>query len=436
MSHDIAPFLDRRNQLLERIGEGVVVLPAAPVFIRNNDVEHAYRQDSDFWYLTAFDEPEAVLVLRNVGGERSSVLFLRERNIEREIWDGPRLGVERAPGALAIDEAYPIGELASRLPRLLLGASHLHAQVGRAHPFDASLFDALAKARGFARRSGDAVPNTIVDFSETLHEMRLRKSKQEVAAMEAAAAISAAAHRRAMEFAKPGMHEYEVEAEMLRVFHQQGAPRTAYDSIVGSGANATILHYRSNRRRIEDGELLLIDAGCELAFYASDITRTFPVGGRFSPAQRTLYEIVLRSQEAAIEAAVVGGSLDSVHDVAVRILSEGMIECGLLEGTIDEAIESESYKQFYMHRTGHWLGLDVHDVGSGFADGKARPLEEGFVLTVEPGIYVAQNADVDPSFRGIGIRIEDDILVTADGPRNLTADVPKTVDAIEALTAG
>ncbi|MFT5435181.1 MAG: Xaa-Pro aminopeptidase [Myxococcota bacterium] len=436
MSIDKAPFARRRQALLAAIGEGVAVLPAAPVFIRNNDVEHHYRQDSDFWYLTGFEEPESVLVLSRKDGQVRSTLFVRERDPERETWDGPRAGVDGAVEHYGVDEAFPIEELKALLPNYFVGAKRLFCRIGRGHPFDATLFEGLDAARSKTRRSGETTPSEIVDLGVALHELRIRKTEEEVSAMAAAAAITCAAHKRAMEFARPGMHEYEVEAEILQTFHKNGAPRVAYESIVGSGPNATILHYRSNRRRIEDGDLLLIDAGCELGYYASDVTRTFPVGARFTTPQRRLYEIVLRSQEACIEAVKPGVTLDDLHDIAVGVITEGLVEVGLLKGSVEDAIKNEAYKAFYMHRTSHWIGMDVHDVGSYFASGAPRPMEAGFVLTVEPGIYVSQTADVEEQWKGIGIRIEDDILVTDSGSRNLTAGVPKSVAEVEALTAG
>ncbi len=430
-----AEFAARREALLERIGEGVAVIPAAPVFIRNNDVEHAYRQDSDFYYLSGFDEPESVLVATNVHGEHRSVLFVRERNPEREVWDGPRAGVEGAVETYGVDAAFPIQELGERLPAYLIGARRLHCRVGYGAAFLEVLFRALSRARQQVRRSGEQTPTELVDIQTTIHEQRLLKSAVEVEAMAAAAAVTSAAHQRAMAVARPGMHEFEVEAEMQRIFRAAGCARTAYDSILGAGPNATILHYRANTRRIEEGELLLIDAGCELDYYASDVTRTFPVGGRFSDPQRRLYEWVLAAQEASIAAIRPGATLDDIHDASVRVLAEGMVKEGLLEGSVEEVIASGAYQQFYMHRTSHWIGMDVHDVGSYFQEGKARPLQEGMVLTVEPGFYVSANADVDSKWHNIGIRIEDDLLVTADGSRNLTADIPKSVADVEALTA-
>lgn len=423
--------------MLEAIGpDAVAVLPAAPVFIRNNDVEHAYRQDSDFWYLTGFDEPDSVLVLSTVEGAPGSVLFVRPRNPERETWDGPRAGVDGAVRDFGVDVAHTIGELADRLPDCFAGAATVHFGVGAGHPFEVKLFDAIGVARMRARRSGKATPRTFVDPALTLHEMRLVKSAEEIETMRRAAAITADAHVRAMQFAKPGQYEYEVEAEMSRIFRQGGAERAAYDSILGSGPNATILHYRTNRRKMETGDLLLIDAGCEFEYYASDVTRTFPVGGRFTEPAREIYEVVLQSQIASVDAVKPGATLDDVHEAAARVISEGLVRLGLLEGTADEVLENESYKAFFMHKTSHWIGMDVHDVGGYHEEGRARPLIPGFVLTVEPGIYVAADADVDEKWRGIGVRIEDDILVTADGYENLTAAIPKTVDEIEALTVG
>jgi len=424
-------FAERRVRFLDAIGPGVAVFPSAPVFIRNNDVEHAYRQDSDFHYLSGFDEPESVLVLTNQHPEHRAILFVRPRNPEREIWDGPRAGVDGAVKDFGVDAAFEIGELAEKLPDYLQDVKRAHYQVGRGHPFDGRFFRALDAVRA-RRRKGVHAPSEIVDPGVALHELRLLKTSEEIEAMKRAAAVTRDAHVRAMAVAKPGMHEYEVEAEMARIFRAGGSERPAYDSIVGSGPNATILHYRANRRRMEEGELLLIDAGCELDYYASDVTRTFPIGGTFSGPQRTLYEICLASQIAAIEAVKPGATIDDVHDVAVRVITQGLIDEGLVEGPLDSALEDERYKPYYMHRTSHWLGLDVHDVGPYFVRGEPRPMQPGTVLTVEPGIYVGADADCDPKWRGIGIRIEDDVLVTEGGHENLTADIPKTVAEVEA----
>jgi Xaa-Pro aminopeptidase len=362
------------------------------------------------------------------------VLFLRERDPERETWDGPRLGVERAPEALGVDAAFPIKLFDERLPDYLENQRRVHYRIGQDRAFDERFLRALDVVRARARR-GVECPSEIVDPGVAVHEMRLRKSEGEIAAMRRAGEITREAHIAAMRVAKPGRFEYEVEAELLRTFRAHGSERPAYGSIVGSGPNATILHYRKNDRRLEDGDLLLIDAGAEFGYYASDVTRTFPVNGQFTPEQRAVYELVLKSQLAAIDAVRPGVTVESIHDLTVSVLVEGMLELGLIKGTKAEALDKGEYKKFYMHRTSHWLGMDVHDVGRYHVEGTPRPLEPGFVLTIEPGMYIAANADVDPRFRGIGVRIEDDILVTENGSHNLTFDIPKRVDELESLLA-
>jgi Xaa-Pro aminopeptidase len=424
----------RREHLLEVIGPGAAVFPSAPVAIRNNDVEHEYRQDSDLHYLTGFEEPESVLVLTNQHPEHRAILFLRERDPTREVWDGARLGVERAPEALGVDAAFPIKDLAEKLPDYLSNVRRLHCRLGFDRAFDEVVLEAIRAVRRKGR-TGVRPPTEIVDTVESLHEMRMRKSPAELEIMRRAAAVTREAHVRAMQVAKPGVFEYEVEAEILRVFRKHGSQRPAYGSIVGSGPNATVLHYRRNDRRIEEGDLLLIDAGCEIDYVASDVTRTFPVSGKFTAEQRALYDIVLEAQKKCIDATRPGASIDEVHDVAVRALSEGLLEEGLVAGSLDEVISEGKYKPYYMHRTSHWLGMDVHDVGTYFVDGKSRPLEPGFVITIEPGLYIARDADVDPRWRGIGIRIEDDVLVTVDGHEVITADVPKEPGDVERVLA-
>ncbi len=427
-------YAARRKALLERTGPGVIVIPAAPTFIRNNDVEHEYRQSSDFFYLTGFDEPDSVLVLSSRDGQHASTLFLRERDPERETWDGPRLGVERAPAALQLDAALSIRALDEKLPDLLENHRRVHYRIGQDSRFDERFLRALDAVRARSRR-GIECPSEIVDPGVALHEMRLRKSASDLSPMRRACAITRAAHLAAMHAAKPGRYEYEVEAEILRTFRAHGSERPAYGSIVGSGPNATILHYRKNDRRLEDGDLLLIDAGAEFGYFASDVTRTFPVSGRFTDPQREVYEVVLQSQLAAIAAVQPGVTLDTVHEAAVSVLVEGLISLGLLQGDKAGVLERGEYRQFYMHRTSHWLGMDVHDVGSYFQNGKQRPFEPGFVLTVEPGLYISPQAQVPEPYRGIGIRIEDDILVTDSGFENLTRDIPKTVAELEAHLA-
>ncbi len=427
-------YAARRKALLDTIGKGVVIIPSPATFIRNNDVEHEYRQGSDLYYLTGFDEPDSVLVLSTQHAEHRAVLFLRERDPERETWDGPRLGVERAVSALGIDAAYSIKDLDEKLPEYLGNTQRVHYRIGLDRKFDEHFLRALDVVRNKARRGGEYL-SEIVDPAASLHEQRLAKTDSEVGLMRRASAITRDAHVAAMNVAKPGRFEYEVEAEILRVFRTNGSERPAYGSIVGSGPNATILHYRKNDRRMEEGDLLLIDAGAEYGYYASDVTRTFPVNGKFSPAQRLVYELVLRSQLAAIDAVRPGATIEGIHEVAVAVLVEGMRELGLVAGTQQEALEKGDYKKFYMHRTSHWLGMDVHDVGRYHVGGAPRPFEPGFVLTVEPGLYIAAQAEVDPCFRGIGVRIEDDILVTSSGRENLTADIPKHVNEIESILA-
>jgi Xaa-Pro aminopeptidase len=416
------------------MGKGVMVLVSPPTFIRNNDVEHEYRQSSDFFYLTGFDEPDSVLILTTEHAQHRVVLFLRDRDPERETWDGPRLGVERAVERLGVDAAFSIKELDDRLPDYLENTRRAHYRIGIDRRFDDRFLRALDVVRTRARR-GIECPSEIVDPGAIVHEQRLRKTEFEVGAMRRASAITREAHLAAMRVAQPGRHEYEVEAEILRTFRAHGSERPAYGSIVGSGPNATILHYRKNDRRMEEGDLLLIDAGAEFGYYASDVTRTFPVSGRFTEAQRAVYQTVLDAQEAAIAAVRPGATMDGVHDAAVRVLLEGMRSLGLVKGDDTSLLESGEYKKYYMHRTSHWLGMDVHDVGRYHEAGAPRPFEPGFVLTVEPGLYIAPSADVDPALRGIGVRIEDDILVTSSGGDNLTADIPKRIQEIEAILA-
>jgi Xaa-Pro aminopeptidase len=425
-------FAERRSALLAAMGKGVMIIPSPPTYIRNNDVEHEYRQSSDLYYLTGFDEPESVLVLSNEHPEHKAVLFLRKRDPERETWDGPRLGVERAPEALGIDAAFPIAELDEKLPSYMENTRRVHYRIGLDRRFDDRFLAALDVVRMRSRRGGEC-PSEIVDPGVLLHEMRLTKSAAEIDVMRRAAAITREAHLAAMRAAKPGRYEYEVEAELLRTFRAHGSERPAYGSIVGAGPNATILHYRRNDRRLEDGDLLLIDAGAEYGYYASDVTRTFPVSGTFTPGQRAIYELVLRSQLAAIDAVKPGATVESIHERTVEVLVEGLLALGLLTGDKEGVIERGDYKKFYMHRTSHWLGMDVHDVGRYHQAGAPRPLEPGFVLTIEPGLYISPQAEVDPVYRGIGVRIEDDILVTASGNDNLTADIPKAVEELEQI---
>ena len=425
-------FAQRREQFRSQMGQGVAVLAASPIAMRNNDVEHEFRQDSDLFYLCGFDEPECVLLLSTEHPEHRTVLFVRPRDPERETWDGPRAGVDGAVARFGADAAFPIAELSQRLPDYLSGVRRLHYRLGADRAFDAKVLSAIDAVRAKAR-SGAVPPREIVDPAVIVHEMRLRKSPAEIETMLRAAAITAEAHARAMQVAQPGRYEFEVEAELLKVFRGRGSERPAYGSIVGSGPNATVLHHRRNDRQMLAGELLLIDAGAEFQYYACDVTRTFPVAGRFSAEQRALYDLVLESQLAAIARVRPGVTLPEVHAAAVQVLADGLIALGLIDGPLATALEKETYKPYYMHRTSHWLGMDVHDVGDYFVDRQPRRLEAGFVLTVEPGLYVAPGSACDPKWHGIGIRIEDDVLVTSDGQRVLTEGIPKTVAEIERL---
>lgn len=427
-------YRQRRLRFAEAMGEGVAVVFATPVARRNNDVEHGYRQSSDLYYLTGFDEPCSALMVEVGADTVKSTLFVRPRDPERETWDGLRAGVEGAVRDFGVDAARPIAELEEGLAEAAGRAPQLGHRYGLWAEHDALVGRALDRIRA-KPRSGALPPRRVVCPLALLADLRLFKSDWEVEAMRSAAEVTRDAHLAAMRFARPGLYEYEVEAEMQRVFTRGGSERVAYESIVGSGPNATILHYRENRRRMQAGELLLIDAGCELGYYASDVTRTLPVGGRFTAPQRSLYEVVLRAQEASIEAVAPGATLEAIHLRSVEVITEGLRALGLISGDLTQLIEEGAYKPFFMHRTSHWLGMDVHDVGDYTLGGEHRPLEAGMVLTVEPGIYVSVDADVDVAYRGQGIRIEDDLLVTKEGHRNLTHDIPKEPDEIESIMA-
>ncbi|MCB1915006.1 MAG: aminopeptidase P N-terminal domain-containing protein [Rhodocyclaceae bacterium] len=429
---DPSPFKSRRDHLLAKIAErggGVAVIPTAPEVIRNRDTHYRYRHDSYFYYLTGFREPEAVLLLV-AGNEPRAILLCRERDPEREIWDGFRHGPEAACERFELDEAHAVGAVDEILAEILPDQPAIFYSLGHDAAWDHRLTQALNAVRANTR-SGATAPPTIHDVRTLLDEMRLIKDQAEIAVMRRAAAISVEAHRQAMRTARPGVFEYEIEATLEQAFRRAGAQAPAYPSIVASGPNACVLHYVENDRRMADGELLLIDAGCELDGYASDITRSFPVGGRFAGPQRDIYELVLAAQYAAIAETRPGATWNAPHDAAVAVLARGLIDLGLLRGSVDTVLENQDYRRFYMHRTGHWLGLDVHDAGDYKQGGEWRPLQPGMTLTIEPGCYVRPADDIPEAFWNIGVRIEDDALVTADGCELITAGAPKTVDEIE-----
>lgn len=429
-------FAERRRKLMDRMApDSIAILPAAPERVRNRDVLHPFRQDSDFHYLTGFGEPEAVLALIPGREHGETVLFCKERNPEKELWDGFLVGPEGAIEYYGVDDAFPIADIDDILPGMLEGRSRVYYPLGKDPAFDSRIIDWLKVLRSKVR-TGAHPPGELVALEHLLHDMRLFKSPAEIRVMAKAGQISAEAHCRAMKRARQGGFEYHLEAELIHTFMEHGARSTAYPSIVGGGNNSCILHYIENRAPLNDGDLVLIDAGCELECYASDITRTFPVSGRFSPEQKAVYDVVLAAQYAAIEAVKPGNHWNQPHEAALEVLTQGLIELGILSGTLEEALASEAYKPFFMHRTGHWLGLDVHDVGDYRVGDAWRLLEPGMVLTIEPGLYISPtNTDVDEKWRGIGIRIEDDVVVTKEGCRNLTEGVPKTTDEIEALMA-
>jgi Xaa-Pro aminopeptidase len=437
------PYAARRARLAAQMQPGAVaVLPTAPEAVRNSDSDYPYRHDSYFYYLTGFTEPDSVLVLvaAGAGAPARSILFCREKNVEREIWDGFRYGPAGARDAFGFDDAYPIGALDAQMARLLADAPAIYYPLGHSGALDAQVRGWLQAVRAQARL-GVTAPLAAHHLLALLDEMRLFKDEGEHALMLRAAAISGQAHARAMRASRPGMYEYEIEAELLHEFRRNGAQFPAYTPIVAAGANACILHYNANSAQSRDGDLILIDAGCELDSYASDITRTYPVNGRFSSPQRALYELVLASQAAALAAVRPGQPYSSIHDAAVRVLVEGMLDVGLLDkarfGSADNAIAEGAQQQFYMHGTGHWLGLDVHDVGAyrdAQAEGKPwRRLQPGMMLTVEPGIYVRPGPGVPEQYWNIGIRIEDDVAVTDTGSEVLSGAAPKQVAEIEQL---
>jgi Xaa-Pro aminopeptidase len=428
------PYADRRAELMRRIGPNAALLLASPPEqLRNGDTHFKFRQDSDILYLTGFEEPGTVVVLRPGHECMRFVLFVRPRNPAEETWTGRRAGVEGAVRDFGADAAFPAADLDDKLAEILTGVEEIHFPFGREASLDAAVARLLGRLR-VAERRGMRAPLRLVDARLSLHEMRLLKSPQEVGVQRRAAEITAEAHIAAMLAARGAANEHEIEALVDYTFRKNGGTGPGYPTIVGGGANATILHYVENRAPLVRGELLLIDAGCEIDGYTADVTRTSPIGARFSPAQRRLYEAVLETQIAAIEAVKPGATLDAIHKQVVEQLTRHMVSLGLLTGDVPVLIESGAFKKFYMHRTSHWLGLDVHDVGFYAEGGVARPLVPGMVLTIEPGLYVAADAEVPPEYRGLGVRIEDDILVTANGHENLTVATPKSVEDIESLT--
>jgi Xaa-Pro aminopeptidase len=424
----------RREEFMKRIRGGVAIFPSAPTAIRNNDVEHEYRQDTDFYYLTGFEEPNAVAVFAPDNSEHRFVLFVQPKEREREVWTGWRAGEEGAKRDYGAGAAFTIDKLDEELPKLVGKAEKIYYRFGD------PLFDerVVAFMRQFQReRQRNGVgPKAVIDPAEILHEMRLVKTSDDLQLLRRAVDISCEGHLAAIGALRPGAYEYEIEAVLRYVFRKNGSPRPGYPPIVAAGANATVLHYTTNNRRIENGDLLLIDAGTEFGYYTGDITRTFPAGGRFTKEQASIYQIVLDAQVAAIEAVRPGATFIEPHERAVRVLTEGMVRLGLLEGEVEKLIEDGEYKKFYMHRTSHWLGMDVHDAGPYKVADEWRRLEPGMVLTIEPGLYIAEDVeDVDPRYRGIGVRIEDDVLVTQDGNEVLSARVPKTIEEIEGVMA-
>jgi Xaa-Pro aminopeptidase len=429
-------YARRRRQLMRMAGEeSIIILQAAPARLRNNDVYFPYRQDSDFLYLTGFREPDALLVLLPEENGGKSILFCRDRDPEREMWDGRMVGLEAAVSEYGMDEAFEIKEAESRLRDMLRDMDRIYYDLGRDPMFDQRLIGWLNEFRGEARKTFHA-PEEIHALDHMLHDMRVYKSREELSVMRRSAKVAIEAHEIAMQICEPGLNEADVHASLVHTFTRHQC-EPSYLPIVGGGANACVLHYISNNQVLSDGDLLLIDAGAEYDGYASDITRTFPVNGKFSSEQRALYDVVLAAQAAAVGKARAGEQWQDVHDAAIHVATEGMIDLGILEGSLDDQLESKGYKRFYIHNTGHWLGLDVHDVGEYTIDGHSRELEPGMVMTIEPGIYIGpEEGSVDECWRGIGIRIEDNIAITSDDPRVLTDGLARSADEVEALMAG
>ena len=424
----------RRAEFLRAIKGGVAVFPAAPLFVRNNDVEHEYRQDTDLYYLTGFEEPNAVAVLTPDHPKQKFTLFVQPKDREREVWTGWRAGTEGAVRDYGADAAFPIDQFEAEFPKLAARADRLYYRFGN-DAFDQAVVRFMRRFQNERQRTGFG-PRAVVDPADTLHEMRLVKSKDDLKTLRHAVDITADGHLEAMRAVKPGMNEYEVEAVLRYAFRRRGSERHGYAPIVASGANSTVLHYTTNNRRIEEGDLLLIDAGAEYGYFTGDVTRTMPAGGRFTKEQRQVYQVVLDAQKAAIKAVRPGASFIAPHNAAVRVLVEGLLGLGLLRGKAKEIIQKQEYRTFYMHGTSHWLGMDVHDVGDRKVADAWRKLEPGMVLTVEPGLYIAEDLEtVKARYRGIGIRIEDDVLVTEAGRDVLSARVPKEIEEVEGMMA-
>lgn len=429
---DRAVFERRRQEVMQLMGDGVAVIPTAPDRLRNRDVHFPFRPDSDFYYLTHFPEPQAVAVLCPGREQGEFIMFCRDSDPEREVWDGRRAGVKGVIEVYQADDAFPIDDIDDILPGLLENQSKVFCNVGTYPEFDVKLLHWVNEVKAKVR-AGVHAPSELVDLNHILHELRLIKRTEEVNVMKRAAKVSAAAHLRAMQTCRPGMMEYEIHAALEYEFRKGGSAYPAYPPIVAGGANACVLHYIDNNDELKDGELLLIDAGAEIDCYASDITRTFPINGKFSAAQKTLYEIVLAAQTAALDKALAGNHWNEPHDAAVRVLVQGLVDLKLLEGSVDGQLESGGYRRFFMHRTGHWLGMDVHDVGDYKVEDEWRELEPGMTFTVEPGLYIGDDNDIPKRWRNIGIRIEDDVLINRTGNTILSKEVPKTVADIEAL---
>jgi len=429
-------FQTRRAQFMEKMEGGVAIFKSAPIANRNHDVDYEYRQDSDFYYLTGFEEPESLCLLAPQHPEHQFVMFVRPRDKEKETWTGKRAGTEGAMQEYGAHMAYTLSQLDEMLPKYLDQVDKIYYSLGKDRELDHKILDLVQRYRT-SSRTGLSGPYMLIDAREILHEMRLFKKEEDLLFLRQATEISCEGHLEAMKAARGGLYEYEIEALVEYIFRKRGSPRNGYPSIVGSGPNTTTLHYERNTRRMEEGELLLIDAGAEYGYYTGDITRTFPVGRRFSPDQRQIYEVVLRAQLEAIDAVKPGVSFQDVHHRAVEVITEGLVDLGFLKGQVKDLISNEAYRPFFMHRTSHWLGMDVHDVGKYKIQGTWRVLEPGMVLTVEPGIYIAPGMEgIDPKYWNIGVRIEDDVLVTPNGHEVLTAKVPKHVEDVEALRGG